>query len=310
MTGLKPLSDLFDRTKVIDLFQYDFMLRALVGALIIGLAAPALGIYLVQRRLSLIGDGIGHVALTGVGVGLLLHHSPVLSAVIVSAVGAVGVELVRWRGRTSGDLALALLFYGGIAGGVVLVGLSDDSSNANLMQYLFGSLVTTSPQDITVIAILGAGVLAAMLAFRPALFAVCDDEEYARVSGLPVRTLNLVLAVTTAMTVTIAMRTVGLLLVSALMVVPVAAAQQVTRGFRATMLAAMVIGLLAAGSGVVVSAQIDTAPGATTVILALAAFVAITVGNVTWRVLRQRTYAPTKSIEPPDVVLPEVGYHR
>jgi zinc transport system permease protein len=284
------------------LLQYEFMVRALLGALIIGLVAPALGIYLVQRRLSLIGDGIGHVALTGVGVGLLLDRSPVVTAVIVSAIGAVGVELVRQRGRTSGDLALALLFYGGIAGGVVLVGLSSDSSNANLMQYLFGSLITTSRTDLVVIAILGVAVLAAMLALRPALFAVCNDEEYARVSGLPVRTLNLLMAVTAAVTVTIAMRTVGLLLVSALMVVPVAAAQQVTRGFRSTMVAAMVIGLGAAGSGVVVSAEIDTAPGATAVILALVAFVAISVGAATWRVLRRRTHAAPQ-LEPPDVVL-------
>jgi zinc transport system permease protein len=288
-----------------DLFEYDFMLRALAGALIIGLAAPSLGVYLVQRRLSLIGDGIGHVALTGVGVGLLLHRSPVIAAVIVSAIGAVGVELIRQRGRTSGDLALALLFYGGIAGGVVLVGLSNDSSNANLIQYLFGSLVTTSPSDIVVIGVLGALVLAGMLIFRPALFAVCNDEEYARVSGLPVRTLNLLMAVTAAVTVTIAMRTVGLLLVSALMVVPVAAAQQVTRGFRTTMAAAMVIGFAAAGSGVVVSAEIDTAPGATTVILALAVFVAISVGTATWRVLRRRII-PAHEVEPPDVVLQKV----
>jgi len=281
------------------------MLRALAGALIIGLAAPSLGVYLVQRRLSLIGDGIGHVALTGVGVGLLLHHSPVIAAVIVSAAGAVGVELVRQRGRTSGDLALALLFYGGIAGGVVLVGLSNDSSNANLMQYLFGSLVTTSPQDIVVIGVLGALVLLAMTALRPALFAVCNDEEYARVSGLPVRTLNLLMAVTAAVTVTIAMRTVGLLLVSALMVVPVAAAQQVTRGFRTTMAAAMVIGFAAAGSGVVVSAEIDTAPGATTVILALVVFVALSAGTATWRMLRRRG-APVREVEPPDVVLQKV----
>jgi zinc transport system permease protein len=285
-----------------DLFEYDFMIRALTGALIIGLAAPSLGIYLVQRRLSLIGDGIGHVALTGVGVGLLLHHSPVITAVIVSAIGAVGVELIRQRGRTSGDLALALLFYGGIAGGVVLVGLSDDSSNANLMQYLFGSLITTSTQDIVVIAVLGVLVLVTMTVFRPALFAVSNDEEYARVSGLPVRTLNLLMAVTAAVTVTIAMRTVGLLLVSALMVVPVAAAQQVTRGFRTTMAAAMAIGLIAAGLGVVASAEIDTAPGATTVILALAAFVAVTVGRVTWRALRRRVNPP-REVEPPDVVL-------
>src|SRR5918912_446839 len=113
-----------------DLLAYDFMLRALVGALVIGLTAPALGIYLVQRRLSLIGDGIGHVALTGVGVGLLLGRSPVITAVIVSALGAIGVELVRQRGRTSGDLALALLFYGGIAGGGGVGGGSPGGTHA------------------------------------------------------------------------------------------------------------------------------------------------------------------------------------
>jgi zinc transport system permease protein len=282
-----------------DLFGYDFILRALIGALIIGLAAPALGIYLVQRRLSLIGDGIGHVALTGVGVGLLLNRSPVVTAVIVSVIGAVGVELVRQRGRTSGDLALALLFYGGIAGGVVLVGLSTDSSNANLMQYLFGSLITTSTSDVILIGILGLLVLLAMLLLRPALFAVSNDEEYARVSGLPVRTLNLLIAATTAVTVTIAMRTVGLLLVSALMVVPVAAAQQVTRGFRTTMAAAMGIGLAAAAGGFVVSAEVNTAPGATIVILALIVFVALAGGNALWRGRPRRS----DEVEPPEVVL-------
>jgi zinc transport system permease protein len=285
-----------------DLLTYDFMLRALVGALVIGLTAPALGIYLVQRRLSLIGDGIGHVALTGVGVGLLLNRSPVITAVIVSALGAVGVELVRQRGRTSGDLALALLFYGGIAGGVVLVGLSTDSTNASLMQYLFGSLTTTSPQDMIVIAGLGGIVLLAMLLLRPALFAVCNDEEYARVSGLPVRSLNLLLAVTTAVTVTIAMRTVGLLLVSALMVVPVAAAQQVTRGFRTTMTAAMAIGVAAAAVGFVVSAEVNTAPGATIVIVALLVFLAFSSGAAARRALRIRPRR-TADVEPPDVVL-------
>ncbi|GAA4961888.1 metal ABC transporter permease [Actinoplanes utahensis] len=285
-----------------ELLSLPFMQRALAAALIIGLAAPALGIYLVQRRLSLIGDGIGHVALTGVGLGLLTGNSPVFSAVLVATVGAVGVELIRERGRTSGDLALAMLFYGGIAGGVLLVGLSEDSGSNSLMQYLFGSLLTTSPADLMVIGGLGAAVLIAMLVFRPALFALCNDEEYARVSGLPVRTLNILLAVTTAVTVTIAMRTVGLLLVSALMVVPVAAAQQVTRGFVSTMLAAMAIGLGAAGAGVLVSAEADTAPGATTVLLALTVFVVTAIaGSVRHRLRRHKAH-PVAS-EPPDVVL-------
>ncbi|PTA47073.1 metal ABC transporter permease [Micromonospora sp. RP3T] len=283
-----------------DLFQYDFMLRALVGALVIGLAAPALGIYLVQRRLALIGDGIGHVALTGVGAGLLLNRSPVLVAVLAATLGAVVIELVRAYGRTSGDLALALLFYGGIAGGVMLVGLSDASSGS-LNAYLFGSLTTTSQGDLVTIGVLGAVLLVTMLVLRPALFAVCHDEEYARVSGLPVRALNLLIAVGTAVTVTIAMRAVGVLLISALMVVPVATAQQVTRGFRSTMTAAMALGLFAAGAGVWVAATADTAPGASVVLVAIGSFlvVALLAAGVRARRRRRGRATPTPApVEP------------
>ncbi|MGA4687962.1 MULTISPECIES: metal ABC transporter permease [Micromonospora] len=287
-----------------DLFQYDFMLRALVGALIIGLAAPALGIYLVQRRLALIGDGLGHVALTGVGAGLLLNRSPVLVAVIAATLGAVVIELVRAYGRTSGDLALALLFYGGIAGGVMLVGLSDASSGS-LNAYLFGSLTTTSRTDLITIGVLGAVLLVTMLVLRPALFAVCHDEEYARVSGLPVRTLNLVIAVGTAVTVTIAMRAVGVLLISALMVVPVATAQQVTRGFRSTMTAAMALGLFAAGTGVWVAATADTAPGASVVLVAIGSFLLVALAAAGARALRRRARAD-RATPPPEPVEHEV----
>ena len=156
------------------------------------------------------------------------------------------------------------------------------------------------------IAALGAAVLVAMVLLRPALFAVCHDEEYARVSGLPVRTLSLLLAVTTAVTVTIAMRTVGLLLVSALMVVPVAAAQQVTRGFSTTMGLAMAIGVFAAGAGVTSSARLNTAPGATIVVVAIAVFLALTVGTAVQRTLRRRMSGGPQAgatTEPPDVVL-------
>ena len=282
------------------------MVRALIGALVIGLTAPALGIYLVQRRMSLIGDGVGHVALTGVGVGLLLDKSPVLTAVIVSAIGAVAIELIRERGRTSGDAALALLFYGGIAGGVLLVGLSSSNTSTNLLTYLFGSLLTTSTGDLVVTVVLGGLVLAAMLLLRPALFAICHDEEYARVSGLPVRTLNLLIAITTAVTVTVAMRTVGLLLVSAMMVVPVATAQLVTRGFRATMALAMALGFVAAGAGVTVAGEINTAPGATIVVLAIGGFAVVAIGLAVTRLVRRRavvTDPPVEVAEPPEVVL-------
>src|SRR5262245_7156214 len=151
-----------------NLFAYDFMQRALVGVLITGLTAPALGIYLVQRRLSLIGDGIGHVALTGVGIGVLLHRSPVLLATVVAALGAIAVEIIRERSKTSGDIALAILFYGGISGGVFLVALS--RTGANLSSYLFGSPLTISNADMATIVVLGVAILAVTLGLRPWLF--------------------------------------------------------------------------------------------------------------------------------------------
>lgn len=286
---------------MVNLLSYDFMIRALIGVVLTGLIAPAIGTYLVQRRLSLIGDGLGHVALTGVGVGLLLHRSPVITAVIVAALGAIAVELVRERGRTSGDVALSILFYGGISGGVVLVSMSSGASGRSLVSYLFGSPLTIQEGDLVNVAVLAAGVLAVTLLLRPWLFAVCHDEEYARVSGLPVRLLNLTLAVTAAVTVTAAMRTVGLLLVSALMVVPVATAQRFSRGFATTMIWAMVLGVLVSASGLWLAWQWDSAPGGTIVLVAIAGFMLATLGSAAVRVVRRPPPAPDTT-HPPAVV--------
>lgn len=264
----------------------DFMQRALIAALLVGLAAPAVGVFLVQRRLALMGDGIGHIALTGVALGFLLGTAPVLTAVVVAILGAVAVELVRQQGRTSGDVALALMFYGGIAGGVLLIGLSDEGSGATLLSYLFGSLTSVSPTDVALISALSGALLLTVLVLGRELFAVCHDEEHAKVAGLPVRFLNLLLAVMAAVTVTVAMRVVGLLLVSALMVVPVATAQQLVRGFRATVLLSLVLGVLASVSGVIGSYYADTAPGAMIVVVALLGFLLATVGSLLVRRLR------------------------
>ena len=256
-----------------EMLSYGFMQRALLAALLVGLTAPAVGIFLVQRRLALLGDGIGHVALTGVALGFLLGTAPVLTAVVVASAGAVLIEVMRSRAGTSGDVALALLFYGGLAGGVLLIGLAPGGSNANLLAYLFGSLTTVAPSDLALIGGLAAVVLALLGTFGRELFAVCHDEEHARVAGLHVRALTLMLAVLGAVTVTVSMRVVGLLLVSALMVVPVAAAQVLATSFRATAVGAMAIGVAAAVSGTTLSYQADVAPGAAIVVLTLAVFV-------------------------------------
>ncbi|WP_028797503.1 metal ABC transporter permease [Streptomyces purpureus] len=258
-----------------DFLEPAFMQRALIAAVLVGITAPAVGIYLVQRRQALMGDGIGHVAMTGVGLGFLMSTNPVWMATLVSVVGAVAMELIRAYGRTRGDIALALLFYGGMAGGVLLMNMAG-GSNANLLSYLFGSLSTVSEEDVTAIVLLAAFVVAVTVGLRRQLFAVSQDEEFARVTGLPVRALNLLIAVTAAVTVTVAMRVVGLLLVSALMVVPVAAAQQLTRSFRVTFVLAVVIGTGVTLSGTIITYYQDVPPGATIVLLAIGVFVVLT----------------------------------
>ena len=277
-----------------DLFLQPFMLRALVAAAVTGLAAPAVGTYLVQRRLSLMGDGIGHVCVTGVALGLLTGTSPTLTAVVVAIVGAFLIELIRSSGKATGDVALALLFYGGIAGGLLLVSLGGDGI-CSLQQYLFGSITTISLPAVVASVVLAAVVLLLSFGLLPQLFSVANDEDFARTTGLSVRFYNVLISVLAAVTVSLAMRTVGLLLVSALMIIPVATAQQFSRGFRTTMLGAMAAGTLAAIGGVSASAFADVPPGATIVLVSLAGF-AITapVGLVVQRRRRARVPFPVQ----------------
>ncbi|MEJ7635288.1 metal ABC transporter permease [Aeromicrobium sp.] len=275
-------------TRLFEALQFEFMRYALAAAIFTGLAAPAVGTFLVQRRLALLGDGLGHVALTGVALGLLANIAPTLTAIVVAALGAVLIELLRMYGRTSADVALAMLFYGGIAGGVLLTNLAGESA-ASLNAFLFGAITTVGTGDLVLVGVLGLVVVVVSLGLSPQLFAVCQDEEHAKVSGVPVRAYSILIAVLAAVTITVAMQTVGLLLVSALMVVPVAASQQLTRSFRTTHLAAMGIGLFAAVGGLFGSYEIDTAPGPTIVILALAVFaVASLIGAVLTRTRSRR----------------------
>jgi len=256
----------------VDLLSYDFMLRALVAAFLVGLTAPTVGVYLVQRRLALIGDGLGHVALAGVAIGVLTSHAPVFTALILAVLGALALELVRSRGRTSGDVALAIMFYGGIAGGVVIISQAPGGTPGNLNAFLFGAITTTTGADVAVFAVLCGLVLAVTLGLSRYLFAVSNDEEYAVASGLPVLRLNLLLVVVTAMTVVVSMRVIGLLLISALMILPIASAQLVATSFRQTVAVGVGIGVVVSVSGVAVSFYADTPSGGTIVLLAIGVF--------------------------------------
>lgn len=261
-----------------EMLALEFMRNALIGAVLVGFAAPLVGIFLVQRRMSLIGDGMGHVALAGVAVGVLTGTQPVLTALLAAVLAAVAIELLRERGGTSGDIALAVMFYGGIALGVVLLSQATSATSSNLTGFLFGAILTTTPADLIAFAVLGAIVVGTVTVLRGRLFAVAVDEEYSRATGLRVTALNLVLAVLTAVTVVVSMRIVGLLLISALMILPNATAQRIGTSFASTMRWAAVIGVVGAVAGVVTSYYAGTPSGGTIVLILIAIFL-VTAGT-------------------------------
>lgn len=255
-----------------DFLTLGFMRKALIAGAMVGFAAPSIGIFLVQRRLSLMGDGIGHVVFMGVAAGLVLGISPIPSALIFAVAGAATIEVLRQRGKTSSDVALALIFYLGIAGGIFFLGFGDTSS-LRLNSYLFGSVLTVNDTDLWIVSAVAVVATVTTHVLRKHLFAVAYDEEIARVSGLPVTALNLLVAVLAAMTVAVTAKVVGVLLVSALLVLPVAAVQQLTGSFRATFYGSVLMGVFVTTTGLVVAFYTDQFPAATIVLMSIGLFV-------------------------------------
>jgi zinc transport system permease protein len=250
----------------------EFMQLAFAAGAVVGILAPAVGFFLVQRNMSLVGDGIGHTAFAGVAAGYLLGISPVLTALVAAVAGAVGVEWLRSRHRTVGDQALALLFYSGLGAGVVLAS-SAGALNVNLFSFLFGSILTVTREDLLVIAVLGIGGLAAMALLYRALVGTVVDEEGARVAGVPVVALNVLVAGLAGLTIGLSMQIVGILLIAALMVLPVTASGRVAWSMRSTILLAMGIGLASVFSGLTIAYYADLPPGGAIVLVAAGAFV-------------------------------------
>ncbi|WP_062378529.1 metal ABC transporter permease [Demequina pelophila] len=264
--------------------------RMLLVGVLVGAVAPIVGTYLVHRRMALMGDGVGHVALAGVAAGWLAGSAAGLAqrdalalpgAVIFAIAGAIFIERMRSQGGAA-DVAMAILFYGGIATGVLLIGIAG-GSNANLLGYLFGSISTVRWLDVWVTVGLAVLILVVGLGLRRALFAVTHDQDFARSTGLPVSVLNMIVAVLAAITITAAMRVVGVLLVSALMILPVAIAQQLTHSFNRTMVIAMVIGTVLTVTGIWITLYHNLQPGALIVVLGVIAYAVSAVGAMLLR---------------------------
>ncbi|MET0850315.1 MAG: metal ABC transporter permease [Candidatus Rokuibacteriota bacterium] len=256
-----------------EFLEFAFMQRAFAAGAMTALICPAIGVFLVPRRLSLVADTLAHVALAGVALGLVTGISPVVGALIVTLAAAVGMERLRARGVLAGDAALAVFLSGGFALAVVLISLVH-GFNADLFAILFGSILTVSTGDLWLIAALAAAVGIAIAVFYPQLLAVTLNEDLARTSGVPVGALNMMLTLLTALTTVVAMRMVGVLLVSAMIVIPTLTGFALARSFRQALAVAIAMALVSVTAGLVAAYYLRLAAGGAIVLTALVIFAA------------------------------------
>lgn len=251
-----------------ELLQYDFMRRALAAGMIIGIICPLTGIFLVLRRLSLVGDALSHVSLAGVAAGLVANINATLSALVFALAGSMGVEYFRRHYEKYAELAIALVMSCGMALAVVLISLGKGNT-ANVLSFLFGSIVAVTDTDLYIIFAVGLLVSGSVLLLYKSLFYISFDEEGARLAGLPVNKINICFMLLTAITIAVSMRIVGALLVSSLMTIPAAISLQLARSFKAAVAISVAAALLSVIAGLMVSFYLSLAPGGTIILFSL-----------------------------------------
>jgi zinc transport system permease protein len=257
---------------MLEIFQYDFMLRAFAAGAIIGILAPAIGIFLVVKRYSLLTDTLSHVSLVGIALGLFLGINPIFTAIGVSSVAAVSMDKLRHGKKIFGEASLNLFLSGGLALSIIIFSLSRNL-NATIFTYLFGSIATVTSQDVQIISILGTCIMLVLIILFKRFFLTSYDEELAQANGLPIQLLNFILMVLAAITISISMRIVGALMVGALMVIPVLTATQFGHSFLKTFFYGLIASLLAVFSGLFASFYLNLPSGATIVCASLLLFI-------------------------------------
>ena len=247
------------------------MVRGLEAGVVVALVAPLIGIFLVLRRYSLIADTLAHVSLAGIALGLLLGVNPIFSALGTSIVASLGIEKLRDTKRIYGESALAIFLSGSLALAIVLISIGH-GLNTNVLNYMFGSIVTVTNTDVLTICVCAVIVGVAVFLFYKELVYISFDEESARVSGIPVRAINTLLIVAAALTVSLAIPIVGVLLISALIVIPVVTALQFRKSFLTTILVAEIISVFSVILGIFVSFYLDLSTGGTIVLIMITLF--------------------------------------
>jgi zinc transport system permease protein len=259
---------------MLELFSYGFMVRGFEAGLIIAIIAPLIGIFLVLRRYSLIADTLAHVSLAGVAIGLLLKVNPLITAIIASVISSIGIERLRISKKIFGESALSIFLSGSLALAVILISFAH-GFGVNLFSYLFGSITTVKQVDVYTVGALGILVIAAIIAFYKEFLYVTVDEEAAKVSGVPTKFINLLLIILSAFTVSLAIPIVGVLLISALIVVPVVTALQLKISFKKTIFVAELISIFSVIAGIISSFYLNLSTGGTIVFIAIAIFILI-----------------------------------
>lgn len=243
-----------------DIFHYDFMRNAFITGALIGIVCPVVGLFVTLKRLSLIADALSHVCLAGVAAGLLMGTHPVITASLFSVSGAFLIEALRVKYKGYPELAIAIILSAGVAGGAILLGLGK-GLGANFMSYLFGSIITVAWQDVFIIAVSVLLILTLIRLFYKELFFISFDEEGAEIAGLPVRIISVGFTAITALTIAVSIKIVGILLVSSLMILPVAAALKLATSFKNALLLSVALGELAVVSGLLLSFYLNLVPG-------------------------------------------------
>ena len=274
------------------IFEYDFMVRALIGGAMVGALAPALGMFLVLRRFALIADTLSHVAFMGVAIGLFTKTFPPFVALGATSIAAVAIDQLRARRMMPGDAALAVFLYAALAVAVVIISLAG-GFNVNLFGYLFGSVLTIAPTDLWLVAGLMVVVIGFVGVFFSELAQSSFDSDLARTSGVPVGWINLILAVLTGATITLSMRIVGVLLIGALIVIPVVASLRLATGLRTAVILAMTFGVFSSLLGLSIAYYANVAAGGAVVLTAVGLLILVEIGAALREHLRRGQWRAT-----------------
>ncbi|CDI04919.1 ABC-type Mn2 /Zn2 transport system, permease component [Candidatus Nitrosotenuis uzonensis] len=261
-----------------EILSYGFMQKGLIAGIVIAVICSMMGLFLVLRRFSLFGDALSHMAFGGISIGMLVGVYPLWTAFIVSILGALGITKLRKSTKISGDAATAVLLVSGLGIGVLLISITG-GFKVDLFSFLFGNILLISLEDTALIVGISIGIISILAILRRSFLHLTFDEEQAKINGLDVDKLNYVFVALASVTVITSMRLVGILLISALLVLPNITSMMFGKSFKTTMLLSISISVISVVSGIILSYYFDLAPSGTIVMISVAILVGVLVAK-------------------------------